>query len=170
MISTVVITVRPACEYDTSSLLEMPPYSRGSVILPFKEDILVAEANGKLIGAISIGHKDITYATGKITSSTSCFSDDRIVEMRRISGPWISKLFVLPEYRFQGTGKKLVQETVKFLRDKGFSEAYVGIHIKNPFREISCQVFRDVGFREIGSCICPLPNGYCHGALLERIV
>jgi epoxyqueuosine reductase QueG/GNAT superfamily N-acetyltransferase len=161
------ITVRPATKYDINSILEMPSYSRASVAFPFKEDILVAERDGKVLGAVSIGHKNIAYVCGERKNSCKQSLD---IEMQRVSGPWISKLFVFPEHRYQGIGTKLIEESVRYLKDKGSSEVYAGIHTRNVFREVSHQVFKDNGFREIGSCICPLPDGYCQGALLKKTI
>jgi GNAT superfamily N-acetyltransferase len=159
--------VRPATEEDAVSLLEMPSYFRSNVDFPFLEDILVAERDGKILGAVSIGHKDIACISGEL-------EDDKMqplnTEMQRISGPWISKLFVFPGYRYQGVGTRLVEESVKHLRKKGFTEAYAGIYIKNAFKEVSRQVFEDNGFEQIGSCVCFLPKGYCQGTLLKKAI
>jgi len=158
--------IRPAVRNDAKSLLEIPSYSKCDSVLAF-EDVFVAERDGKVVGAVSIGHKEITYISGDWKDAGKQPLD---AEMQKISGPWISKLFVFPEYRYQGIGTKLVEETIKHLRNKGATEAYAGIYIKNAFREVSREIFKDNGFKEIGSCICLLQEGYCQGTLLKKTI
>lgn len=158
--------MRTAAKHDVESLLEMPPYGKAGVVLPSNENVLVAEKAGKVLGAVSVGHKDVTF-------SSSEYNDDKQPpngELQKVSGPWISKLFVFPEYRYQGIGTKLIGEAIRYLEAKGFAEAYAGIYIKNAFREVSQQIFRDNGFEEAGSCICSFSNGHCQGALLKRVI
>jgi epoxyqueuosine reductase QueG/GNAT superfamily N-acetyltransferase len=159
--------VRPATKRDIKLLLEMPSYSRSGVALPFEEYILVAERDGKVIGAVSIGQKEVSYICRERKDSSI---DPSNTEMQKVSGPWISKLYVFPEYRFQGVGTKLIEESIKYLSEKKFDEAYAGIYIKNKFREVSIQVFKTNGFQEIGSCICSLSKGYCRGTLLKKSI
>jgi len=164
MIST---TIRPATENDTKSLAEMRPYSAYCSSLPLEEEILVAEADGKVVGAVSVGHKEITYL-GK--EPQSCSRQPTPSEVQKVSGPWISKLFVLPEYRYHGIGTKLVREAVKHLEKKGITEVYAGVYIKNVCREVSLELFKYNGFQEAGSCICFLSEGHCEGTLLKKSI
>jgi epoxyqueuosine reductase QueG/GNAT superfamily N-acetyltransferase len=159
-------TVKPATKRDIKFLLEMPSYFRSGVAFPFKEYILIAERDGKVLGAVSVGQRDVSYVPGERKDSSI---DPSNTEMQRVSGPWISKLYVFPEYRFQGVGTKLVEESIKYLSKKGFDGAYAGIYIKNKFREVAMQVFKANGFQEIGSCICFLSKGYCQGILLKKM-
>ena len=88
--------------------------------------------------------------------------------LTEVSGLWISKLFVLSEYRNLGIGKRLVEEALKYIEKKNGTEAYAGINIKNEFSYVSTRIFDKNGFGKVGSCICPLANGYCRGALFRK--
>jgi len=164
MIST---TVRLATENDVKSLGEMHPYSGHCSSLPLQEKILVAEAAGKVLGAVSVGHKEIAYFSKESRSSSK---QPTLSEVQKVSGPWISKLFVLPEYRYHGIGTKLVREAVKHLEKRGFTEVYAGVYIKNAYKEVSLELFTDDGFQDIGSCICFLSEGHCQGTLLKKSI
>ena len=144
------------------SLLKIPQYSQ--VSYPYEEDILVAESNAEILGAVSVGQWNITCVLGKWTNNHENLNG--IAE--RIRGPWISKLYVFPEYRLQGIGTKLLEGAVEFQKSKGSKEVYSGIYIRNRSRPISPHIFDKCGFKEIGSCICPLPKGYCRGTLLKK--
>ena len=158
------IIIRLATKHDIESLLRMPPYSRGCIVFPFEEDILVAERDGDVVGVISVGHRDTDYVSGEWKDSYEhCLN----AVLKKVSSCWISKLYVLPEHRCQGIGTTLVKRAVRFLKERGFTEAYASIYIKNEFRETSRRIFEGNGFDEIGSCICRLSQGYCRGTLLR---
>jgi len=159
--------VRVATKDDKKSILKMPPYSEVQADSLSKEDILVAESDTKVLGAISIRSKDVNYVSGEWKNS---YEPNPNNLLEKASGCWISKLYVSPEYRLQGLGTKLLKEAIKYLKEKGSTEAFAGIYIRTQFREISQHVFRKNGFREIGSCICSLPEGYCRGTLLKRTI
>ncbi len=162
---SVIVRLADACE---ESLLEMPPYAKHRPeCLSCEEDILVAESQGVPRGAVSVSHKDILYVPGVWRNSFAQRLNDLT---QKISGGWISKLYVLPEYRYQGVGTKLVDAAVKRLEEKGVTEAYAGIYVKNDFRAVSKDIFRDLGFKGIGSCICLLKEGYCRGVLLKKTI
>jgi GNAT superfamily N-acetyltransferase len=148
------------------SLLKMPPYVKHRPeCLSCEEDILVAENKGVTYGAVSVSHKDILYVPGVWRNAFAQRLND---VTRTISGGWVSKLYVLPEYRYHGVGTRLVEEAVKRLGERGFTEAYVGIYVKNDFRAVSKDIFRNLGFKGLGSCICLLKEGYCRGVLLKK--
>ncbi len=159
--------VRLAAKHDVESLLKIPAYSKCVVAFPFEEEILVAERDGKVLGAISVVHKDITYVSGEWNEG---YESSLNTLMEKVSGCWISKLYVFPEYRLKGIGTKLVEETVKYLNEKGLTEAYSGIYIRNDFRNISQHIFEKCGFKKFGSCICSLTEGYCRGILFKRLI
>lgn len=164
MIST---TVRLATENDVKSLCEMRSYSEHCNSLPLEEEILVAEAAGEVLGAVSVGRKEIAYFSKESRSSSK---QPTLSEVQKFSGPWISKLFVLPEYRYHGIGTKLVREAVKHLERRGFTEVYAGVYIKNAHREVSLELFKDNGFQDVGSCVCFLSEGHCRGTLLNKSI
>ncbi len=160
---SVVVRLADGCE---ESLLEMPPYAKHRPeCLSCEEDILVAENKGVPRGAVSVSHKDILYVPGVWRNAFAQRLNDLT---QTISGGWISKLYVLPECRYHGVGTKLVDAAVKRLSERGFTEAYVGIYVKNDFRVVSKDIFRDRGFKGVGSCICFLKDGYCRGVLLKK--
>ena len=157
--------VRGAEKSDTKSLLKMPPYAKCGLGFPCSEEILLAVNNRKVLGAVSVCRKDIAYVHGKWKdSSEQCLSD----LLQRVSGGWISKLYVFPQYRDRGIGTELVKEAVESLKQKNFDEVYAGINVKNKFRNVSRHLFEKNGFTEEGSCICPLFKGHCRGTLLKK--
>lgn len=165
--------MRLASKRDDESLLKMPPYAKSkpdcllSDCLLCRKDILVAESNGVVCGAVSVGHKDILCVYGEWRNGFEQHLDKLT---RKVSGGWISKLYVFPEYRYQGIGTKLVEEAVERLREEEFTEAYAGIYIKNKFRKVSEYIFKKNGFKRVGYCICFLANGHCRGVLLKKII
>lgn len=161
------IIVRRATKHDLESLLEVPQYSKCDLVFPIEEDILVAEKDGKVLGAVCIRVKDITYISGEWKES---YEQHLNTKMEKVSGCWISKLYVFPEHRRKGIGTNLVKEAVKYLREKGFTKAYAGIYIKNRFRETSQRIFERNDFKKFGSCVCFLSEGYCRGTLLKRTI
>jgi GNAT superfamily N-acetyltransferase len=158
------IKVRLATEGDNESLLNMPSYSKNCSGRR-REDVLVAETGGVILGAVSVGHKDISCVLGNWNDG---FVKNLSSLVNNVSGAWISKLYVFPEYRCRGIGTRLVREAVEHLKGKKFSEVYAGIYVQNKFRELSEDVFRDNGFESVGSCICFLDKGHCRGILLRK--
>jgi GNAT superfamily N-acetyltransferase len=158
--------VRLSAKNDLESLLKMPPYSRSGVACPFREDILVAESEAKVVGAVSISYKEISYVPGEWKNTYEQHPNN----LEKILGCWVSKLYVLPEHRSRGVGTKLVEESLKYVNAKGFNEAYAGIYVKNKFRKVSQRIFEKNGFKKFGSCICFLSEGYCRGTLLKKII
>ncbi len=158
------VTVRVAKKEDLASLLKMPQYS--GVTFPAKDDILIAQGDGEVLGAVSVSQWRINCLLGEWKDE---FRKERLNEVAvPVQGRWISKLYVFPEHRLQGVGTRLVEEAVSFLKDKGCDEVYAGIYIKTKHRETSHHIFEKRGFRKIGSCVCPLPDGYCRGILLKK--
>jgi len=156
-----LISVRTATKDD------VPPYSTSKDALLLGAEILVAEKNGKVSGAISISSKSIKYVTQE-WAAKDVLPLPSI--MQEISGPWISRLYVFPEHRHQGIGTELVKESVEYLRNKGLTGIYVGIYINNAFKAISHKIFKTNGFKQIGSCVCLLPKGFCQGILLKKTI
>ncbi|MBN1245161.1 GNAT family N-acetyltransferase [Candidatus Bathyarchaeota archaeon] len=164
------VTVRLATTKDCESLLKMPPYSNCKFdCLLCSEDVLVAEKNGVVIGAVSISYKDISYVPGERKPEFNGCLNDRVSQ---VSGVWISKLYILPEYRSQGVATKVTKEAIEYIKKNSFTEAYAGVNTKNMFRKISEHVFEKNGFKKIGSCICFLTqNGQnCAGTLLKKTI
>jgi GNAT superfamily N-acetyltransferase len=133
------INVRLAIRQDIGSLLEMPPYSKCKCDLPCHgEDVLVAESEGIILGATSVGSKDISFVYGEWKGDfEQCLAN----LSKEVSKAWISKLYVFPEYRNQGIGTKLVEEALKRIEERNLTEVYAGIHIKNEFKDISAYIF-----------------------------
>jgi ribosomal protein S18 acetylase RimI-like enzyme len=151
-----------------ASLLEMSPFSKYERNqLVSEEDILVAESGEKILGAISISNKNILLVYGDWKDEFDQCLDSLLKE---ISGSWISKLYVFPGYRHQGIATKLVKKALKSLELKEVTDVYVGIYIRNEFKEISIHIFEKNGFEKIGSCICPLINGHCRGSAFKKLV
>jgi len=166
------IIVRFATKYDIPSLLKMHPYSKSKISFPFEEDILVAERDGKVLGAVSVGHKDVAYASGELSARVVADMHLQHVnaKMPKFSGCWVSKLYVLAEHRCQGIATKLVKESLECMKENGFTEACAGINIKNEMKTVSQHVFEKNGFKKFGSCICPLPKGCCRGVILKKTI
>lgn len=162
------MNVRLATKQDVESLQKMPPYSKSMpVLLSGGEDILLAENDGIILGAVSVSNKDISCVLGEWKGGfEQCLEN----QVWKLSKGWISKLYVFPEYRCQGVGTKLVEEAVRHLKKRNFTEAYAGIYVKNEFKDVSYQVFKNNGFEKIGSCICSLVKGNCRGTLLRRTI
>jgi GNAT superfamily N-acetyltransferase len=161
------IHVRHATKHDIESLLKMPPYAKCGLDFPCSEEILLAVNNGKVLGAVSVCHRDISYVYGEWKGGfEQCLNN----LVQKVSSGWISKLYVFPEYRHRGIGTRLVKEAVKSLKERDFDEVYAGIYVKNRFRNVSQHVFEKNGFAKIGSCICPLSKGHCRGTLLKKTI
>jgi ribosomal protein S18 acetylase RimI-like enzyme len=160
--------VRLATNQDIDSLLKMTSYRNLKCdLLLHKEDVLVAEIDGMIRGAVSVSGKTVSVVYGEWKEG---FEPRQENLLQLVSKGWISKLYVFPEYRNQGIGKKLVEEALNLLEKKNFTEAYAGIYVKNESRDISHHIFEKAGFEKIGSCVCLLANGYCRGTLLKRAI
>ena len=163
-----LINVRLALRKDYEILLKMPPYSKcRRNYTPCSEEVLVAENNGVLYGAVSISSKDISYIKGEWHDEFEKSPTD-FVSM--VSGGWISKLYVFEEYRHRGVATELVKEAIARLKEKNFAEAYAGINVKNPLKTVSEHVFEKNGFKRIGSCLCFHNPQKCRGILLKKII
>jgi len=159
------IIVRAAAQNDANSLQEMPPYSKAAVAFPFEDEILIAESNGKVIGAVTISHREISFIPGKWKNSNAQFINDLI---QKVVGTWIYRLYIFPEYRHKGVGTTLLKESVSCQKERGASTIYAGIQAENFFRKHTYRMFKKIGFAKIGSCICFIPEGYCRGTLLKK--
>jgi GNAT superfamily N-acetyltransferase len=158
------IIVRIAGQNDTVSLQEMPPY-RNAKDTFLENEILIAESDGKVVGAVTISQRDISFITGKWKNSNEQILKDLI---EKVVGLWISRFYVFPEHRHKGVGTTLLKEAVRYLTERGATTAYAGIYVKNVFRKSTCRIFKKLGFKKIGSCICFIPEGYCRGTLLKK--
>jgi GNAT superfamily N-acetyltransferase len=160
--------VRLATSEDSEVLLKMPPYSNSKLdFLSCRDEVLVAENDGVVYGAVSISRKDISYVDGEWRAE---FEQCLHSFISKVSGYWISKLYVFPKYRYQGVATELVKEAIEHLKRKNFSEAYAGINTKNQFRPVSEHVFKKNGFKRIGSCVCFFTSGNCRGVLLKKTI
>lgn len=160
--------MRLATRGDSKSLLSMPPYLKYRLdCLSCREDVLVAESNRIVCGAVSVSHKDISYVPGEWRDEFEQVLNNLV---NSVSGGWISKLYVLPKYRCRGIATELVKEALERLKEKNVTEAYAGINVDNKFREVSEQVFEKNGFKRIGSCICFFTQGNCRGVLLKKTI
>ena len=149
-------------------LIRMPPYAkRKPDFASWDEDVLVAEKHGVVYGAVSVSSRNTSCVAGQWRKSF----EKRLENLTcTVNGGWISKLYVFPEYRNHGIGTMLIEAAAKRLRERAFSEVYAGIYVKNEFRKVSEDIFRKNGFKEVGSCICPLPDGHCRGLLLKKTI
>ena len=110
------LIIRLATDQDNGSILEMPPYCRSKCKFPcYNENVFVAEREGKILGATSVSSKNISFVLGD-------WKDDfeqRLSSLQiEVSGAWISKLFVLSEYRNLGIGTRLVEEALKYIEKR----------------------------------------------------
>jgi len=160
------VNVRIADEEDAKCLLMMPPYAKYDFETLAEEQVLVAEAKGGIVGAISIGQKDMFYSSSETEEMGPAHSTE--IWLPEIRGPWISKLFVLPEHRNQGVGTRLVDAAVQLLREKGHAQAYAGVNVENLHKEFSERTFLSNGFSRIGFCNCALTEHRCRGVLLKK--
>ena len=157
------LQVRHANKADMIQLQQLPPYS--NISFPYQEEILLASMReNTIMGAISIGQKDINCVPGEWKDVEDASLKNAISP---VSGFWISKLYVVPKYRAQKLGVTLVKEALNIIRSKGSDEVYVGIHVGNEHRHISRHIFEKHGFKAIGSCICFLAEGHCRGWLFR---
>jgi len=163
-----MVTVKLAGGQFDEALLKMPPYAKRKPDDASKsEDVLVAEDNGVICGAVSVGSRGLSCVAGRWKRR---YEKDLDKASCRVSGGWISKLYVFPEYRNHGVGTRLIASATERLGERGFSEIYAGIHVRNEFRKVSEDIFRKSGFKRVGSCICPISNGHCRGVLLKKTI
>jgi len=159
------VNVRIADEEDTKCLHKMPPYAKCVSKALAEEEVLVAEAKGGIVGAVSIGQKDIFYSSSETEEIVPPHSTG--TWLPKICGPWISKLFVLPEHRNQKVATCLVEAAVQFLLEKGYTQAYAGVNSKSPYKGFSERAFKRNGFNRIGFCNC-VSCGLCSRGILFK--
>ena len=161
-----LVDIRLATRKDCEVLLTMPPYSKcGRNCESCSEDVLIAENNDIIYGAVSISNKDISYIDGEWRADfEKCPTDF----LSMVSGGWVSKLYVFQKYRHRGVATELVKQAVANLKEKNFTEAYAGINVKNPLCAVSEHVFEKNGFKRIGSCLCFFNPRRCRGVLLKK--
>ena len=162
------IYVRLGTKKDSEVLLKMPPYSKCRRDCDScSEEVLVAEKNGVIYGAVSISGKDISYIDGEWRDE---FEKCPTNFLSMVSGGWVSKLYVFQDYRNHGVATELVKKAIVRLKEKNFTEAYAGINVKNPFSAVSEHVFEKNGFKRIGSCLCFYNPRRCRGLLLKKLI
>ena len=165
---TEIVTVKLAGAQFEESLSKMPPYAkRKPDHASQNEEVLVAESNGVVYGAVSVSSRNTSCVAGRWRHGFEKRLDNLTCT---VSGGWISKLYVFPEYRNHGIGTKLIVSALERLGERRFSEAYVGIYVRNEFRKVSEEIFRNNGFKRVGSCICPIVDGHCRGMLLKKTI
>jgi len=49
--------------------------------------------------------------------------------------PWLSALYVVPEYRNNGVGRKLQDHLIKYVKELGFEKLYLYTDIKNYYEK-----------------------------------
>ncbi|MCK5614368.1 GNAT family N-acetyltransferase [Candidatus Pacearchaeota archaeon] len=92
-----------------------------------RQKLMVAECDGKIIGYIN--------ATTK--------TRPKIYEVKEVG--FISDLYVLPEYRKQNIGKKLVEPILEWLKQKGVRHVHLYAVSKN---EVALTVWKKFKFKE----------------------
>lgn len=152
------VQIRPVQEKDIESLRKLSFY-QNLTTLPKNEEILVAEENGVILGAVSTEHRKIRYVP-----SASKFPF-RIKKVE--TDAWVFRLFVREDRRSRGLGKKLLGNMVTHLRKKKIKTLYAGV-AGGPFQEIAKKAFLAAGFTELGHCICVSVRAHrvCLGNLL----
>lgn len=162
-----MLEVRVAKRKDCKFLHKMPPYSEYNFKSYPENIVLVAETDEGIVGAVTIGQKEIFYSSSLEPEKTGLRSSANTMVPKTCSR-WISKLFVFPEHRCHGTGTQLVAAAVQLLRDKAYKEAYSGVNVENECREVSERIFLHNGFEKIGYCNCLLPQKSCRGTLFKK--
>lgn len=87
---------------------------------------LIAEENGKKIGYIAAGPKEIDYCKSKYME--------------------IKNMGVIPEYRLRGIGTLLMKECLKWAKSQGFQKAFVSAYFGN---RMAVKFYKKNGFSEI---------------------
>ena len=150
------LRIRSVNEKDIESLTELLYYQNLDNI-PEDEEIIVAEENGRILGAVTGGSKKFHYVSGR--------NRLRFWGLKKVeTNAWIHGLFVREDQRSRGIGKQLVKNMVAYLRKRGIKTLYAGI-APGPFKEVSKKVFLASGFVDIGSCVCL--RRFCIGTLME---
>jgi ribosomal protein S18 acetylase RimI-like enzyme len=121
----------------------MPSYAKCRLAFPCSEKISVAMNDGKVLGAVSICHKDISLIPGEWKDG---FEQSVTKLPQKVTGGWMSKLYVFPQYHDRGIGRELTKEAVKSLKEENFDEVYAGIYVRNKFRKVSRHIFEKNGF------------------------
>ena len=148
--------IRIAREKDVESLKSLLFYENVSKI-PKDEEIILAEENGEIIGAVSAGKKIVRYIpkTSKL----------KFWQLKKVkTEAWIFRLFVRKNQRSKGVGRQLVKNMVAYLRKKGVRTIYAGI-APSPYKKASKKVFTAAGFIEAGYCVCL--KRVCIGTLMK---
>jgi len=70
--------------------------------------------------------------------------DKKFIEEKGINRGWIWVIGVLKPHRRKGIGARLMLASMKFLKDKGMSEAMLGVDDINPTKAI--ELYKKVGF------------------------
>ena len=87
--------------------------------------VMVAEDNGTIVG----------YLAAKIEDRPPVFEEDK--------RGWVDSVYVLENYRGQGIGRKLTEETLKWLKNKGIKQVELSVDSKNEF---GYKVWKSLGF------------------------
>lgn len=141
---------------DLTSLKELLFY-RHLDSIPKDEEIIVAEENGRILGAVTIGYKRFHFIPGK--------SKIRFWTLKKTeTNAWVFRLFVREDQRSKSIGKQLVKRVVSHLERKGKKTLYAGI-ARGPFNNVSRRVFLSSGFSDVGSCVCLRRS--CVGTLMK---
>lgn len=106
-------------------ILELHPYFT-NLLNNSKSICLIAKDDNKNIGYLAACPKEIPYRLS------------RYIE--------IENMGVIPEYRSQGIGQKLIDECLKIAKDKGFQKVYVNAYFKNIG---AINFYKKNGFTEI---------------------
>lgn len=147
---------RIAQSEDLTSLKELFFYQLLDSI-PKDEEIFVAEENGKILGAVTIGFKRFHFIPGK--------NKIRFWTLKKTeTNAWVFRLFVREDQRSKSIGKLLVKKVISHLRRKGKKTMYAGI-APGPFNNVSRKVFLSSGFIDVGSCVCL--RRFCVGTLMK---
>lgn len=92
----------------------------------FESCCFIAEDNGKKVGYIAAGPKEINYRKSKY------------VEIENVG--------VTPEYRSKGVGSMLIDECLKWAKSQGFQKVYVNSYFRNSG---AISFYKKSGFEEI---------------------
>lgn len=124
--------IRLAEQKDIDSLKKLLCY-KSLLKLPEDEEIIVAEENGKILGAVTAGHKKVRYI---LKTNGIWFWNVKKIE----TDAWIRALYVREDERSRDIGKQLVKSMAAHLLEKGVKTMYAGIAL-NAFKEIQGRPF-----------------------------